>query len=74
MHWTVLPPEVVFQPVEEAPRRLTATYDGRRVICEASADGWRLSALLSTDPNDFMDPRFQPGTVLPPNSLQVDTR
>ncbi|MBE3591087.1 MAG: hypothetical protein IMW98_09795 [Firmicutes bacterium] len=73
MHWTILPPEVVFQPVEAAPRRMVGTYEGRRVILEAGEDGWRLGALLSTDPNDFLDPRFRPGTLLPAGALQIDT-
>lgn len=61
--WTIMPEEIIFGPREPA-RRMVVSYRSRRVVCEAAPDGWRISALISTDPRDYLDARFQPGTLI----------
>ena len=40
-------------------------YLGRQVLARKNADGaYELSALLSSDPQDFLDPRFAVGSII----------
>lgn len=49
--------EVVFESVIE----------GRQVLLRRGPDGMaRLERLWSTEPNDYLDPAWRPGTVLTP--------
>lgn len=57
---TVMPMELVF-PSEPGELRLLAC-SGRQVLARRSAIGWCVERLLSSDPADFLDPRWQPGT------------
>ncbi len=63
MIWSVLP---VFFPDGTA----TGAGDAAQVVacCGRSVlvRGGRITRLLSTDPADFLDERFRPGTALPP--------
>ncbi len=52
------------QPSEDV---FEAVIQGRQVLLRRGADGMaRLERLLSTEPNDYLDPAFSPGTVLNP--------
>ncbi|MEW6522137.1 MAG: YlzJ-like family protein [Bacillota bacterium] len=61
--YTIFPPDVVWQdwPVFTDGLRQVA-WHGRTVL--VGSDG-RVERLLSTDPRDFLDPRFQPGSRVP---------
>ncbi|MDI3317284.1 MAG: YlzJ-like family protein [Bacillota bacterium] len=70
MLWTIAPPEMIWgegwSRVAKPPSYEEAQVGGRRLLVERGADGRRrVVRLLSTDPADFLDARFQPGTVLP---------
>ncbi|MBT9258545.1 MAG: YlzJ-like family protein [Clostridiales bacterium] len=60
MMWTILPP--VEGPAEVKLEVLEVA--GRKVLCAPGEEPgtFRIERLLSTDPMDFLDPRFQPGT------------
>lgn len=61
--YTIMPTELIF-PVETAGETNLINRDGRSILARRDADGWRVERLLSTDPADFLDPRWQPGAVL----------
>ncbi|HEX6593954.1 MAG TPA: YlzJ-like family protein [Bacillota bacterium] len=45
--------------------RHCVTYDGKSCFVEKQADGtYQLLQLLSTDPNDFLNENYTPGTIL----------
>lgn len=69
--WTIVPDEIVFGSPEAARRRL-ASYRARRVVCEATPDGWRIATLLSTDPRDYLDPRLEPGRLVPSEEIELE--
>lgn len=60
---TVMPMELVF-PSEPAALRLL-DCGGRQVLARRDEAGWCVERLLSSDPADFLDPRWQPGTPVP---------
>ena len=64
--YTPLAMEDIFVPNME-DRPLTPRWiDGRLCLIRRDADGVeRVERLLSTDPNDYWDPRFQPNSPLP---------
>lgn len=64
--YTVMPLELVFQNTQgEVDRFVEMTYLGRQIISRVDASGSRqVARLLSTDPYDFLDPRFSPGANL----------
>ncbi|SFD79450.1 YlzJ-like protein [Lentibacillus persicus] len=46
-------------------KRQCASHNGRQVYVEETQDGqYQLLQLLSTDPQDFMNPDYTPGTML----------
>lgn len=50
---------------EEFSKRQCVSYKGRSLHVEQLDDGsYQLLQLLSTDPQDFMDETFAPGTIL----------
>ncbi|MDA8204955.1 MAG: YlzJ-like family protein [Thermaerobacter sp.] len=53
--------EDIFPQTQEAERIFPGWLEGRLCLIRRAADGSeRLERLLSTDPNDYLDPRFQP--------------
>lgn len=64
-----MPEELVFAnpaaPDAGTPRRTLAKVRGRTVLCEEAPEGWRIAALLSTDPMDFLAPDLAPGAPVP---------
>lgn len=66
--YTIYPPEVIFHREEEAPKRREVTLEGGvRLELTADADGqYRVNRLISTNPADYLDPRFQPGRLYQP--------
>jgi hypothetical protein len=60
--YTVMPMELVFASEEQVRLRLCRS-SGRVLLVREEGSGWgRVEALLSTNPQDFLDPRWQPGT------------
>lgn len=60
MIWSVIPEEVVFKAGEKSSDLQLTEYLGRRVILRQG----RVDSLLSTDPADFLDQRFMPGSLV----------
>ncbi|MBX5465835.1 MAG: hypothetical protein IRZ26_09815 [Clostridia bacterium] len=70
MLWTIAPPEMVWgegwSQAAGLPSYEEVQVDGRRLLVERGRDGRRrVVRLLSTEPADFLDARFQPGAPLP---------
>lgn len=60
--YTIVPAEVIFDEDEIAPA-VPVNSNGRTVTVRQQSGGIGIvDQLLSTDPNDFLDPRWQPGT------------
>ena len=69
MLYTIMPVEQIFSTTSSGQNEqlveAVLEIDGRRALCQRDAEGkWRLERLLSTDPNDFLDPRWQPGSIV----------
>lgn len=63
--YTPMPIEAVFPAGDDGSRRRWVAIHGRLCLVEADACGLpRLIRLGSTDPIDFLDPRFQPGALV----------
>jgi hypothetical protein len=61
---TVMPPELVWSPQAEAEPQETVVDGPRQVVVARGRDGVRrVCRLISTEPRDFLDPRWQPGRV-----------
>lgn len=64
--WTAMPVDLVIAGLEpEAPAAMEMMVEGRllQVLPGQSGTG-TVQRLLSTDPQDYLDPRWQPGTVI----------
>jgi hypothetical protein len=63
---TVMPLELVMEERQGAQdTSFETTYLGRRVVCRAGPSGqMEVVRLLSTDPQDYLDPRLCPGAVI----------
>lgn len=49
-------------------QRSVITHQNRSVYVEKNEDGnYQVVQLLSTDPKDFMNTQYQPGSILPPH-------
>ncbi|MFZ5823326.1 MAG: YlzJ-like family protein [Bacillota bacterium] len=61
--WSVMPIELVLEGLAPStPARAEMVVDGRILEVEPGSDGTAtVQRLLSTDPRDYLDPRFQPG-------------
>lgn len=61
---TVMPLELVFADNGPSEPPVEVEVDGRRLLVQRNGQAWSIVRLLSSDPADFLDPRWQPGTVL----------
>jgi hypothetical protein len=64
--WTVIPPEIIWEGIEERPKDLLQMeWQGVQVLVEPLqfARG-RIIQLLSTEPADFLKPELQPGSIV----------
>jgi len=61
--WSAMPVELVIEGLgPEAPALSEVVLDGRVLQVNPAGDGTgTLVRLISGDPNDYLDPRFQPG-------------
>ena len=67
LYYSIYPPEVILneEELEQKEVQREIEYAGKRVIVTLDAQGeQRISRLLSTDPNDFLDPRWTPGNMI----------
>lgn len=64
MIWSVIPEEVWSAQSQIATSYQKVSYLHKQVLAEKRPDGsMRLVCLLSGDPRDFLDERFNPGTI-----------
>lgn len=69
MIWSIIPTELIFEGADQmkAPRYLN--YQGKKLLVTEGADGkFSVMSLLSSDPSDFLDARFAPGSVVDLNN------
>lgn len=66
--YTLVSPSLWFAaPSDPAPVQAEVTLGQRRLLLERGSDGaHRVARLISTDPRDYLDPRWQPGAVWQP--------
>jgi hypothetical protein len=64
--YTIMPGHIVVGEYgEPAAEPVEMVLGGRRIILEPGPGGeGRIVRLISTDPYDYLDPRFQPGRYL----------
>jgi hypothetical protein len=61
--YTVYPPEVVLEPPQtEEKRYFTVDFEGRTFLLELVDGQAQIVRLLSANPNDYLNPSWQPGT------------
>lgn len=64
--WTAMPVEMVIDGLQpQAPAAVDMVVEGRllQVLPGQNGQG-TVQRLLSTDPQDYLDPRWQPGMVI----------
>ncbi|HLR07983.1 MAG TPA: YlzJ-like family protein [Bacillota bacterium] len=50
---------------KDLANRQCISYEGKSMYVEQNKEGsYQLLQLLSTDPNDFLDARYTPGTII----------
>lgn len=66
IHYSILPEEVVFAETgSDEKKEKLVEIDGVQVIVRANEDGdYELVQLLSSDPNLFLDPKYEPGKTI----------
>ncbi len=72
--YTIIPLEVIFGEEtetelpnwrEDATRVLQAGHHGKNLLLQSLPDGrFKIDRLISTDARDYLNPNWQPGTVL----------
>lgn len=63
--YTIVPPEELFDEEDEPVASVKAMVNGTPVLVTPIGEGkGRIERLLSTDPNHFLDPTYQPGNVV----------
>ncbi|RFA37762.1 hypothetical protein CAI16_01280 [Virgibacillus dokdonensis] len=63
--YTPLSKEDIFYTSQEYTERQMISYNGKPLYCEKRADGsLEIVKLLSTDPKDFLNHEFSPGTII----------
>lgn len=65
MIWSIMPEELIIGNEERGPAMKEITYQNRRMLATPLPSGKMcIVRMLSSNPRDFMDPRFQPGNVI----------
>lgn len=66
IHHTVLPAELIFEGNETfSPEYVTMPFERGQVVVEPlSATTGRIVQLVSSDIQDYLNPQFQPGTIV----------
>lgn len=72
MIWSIIPEDLIFAALPEEKKekeRKMISYLGRQVMVESHQKGARIIGLVSSNPMDFTDARFSPGTIIEKTSL-----
>ncbi|SHE41926.1 YlzJ-like protein [Seinonella peptonophila] len=66
IHYTILPEELIFyDPRQQTAERVVIQIDGVPMLVEQHrGDQAAIVQLLSPNPQDYLNPRFQPGTPI----------
>lgn len=65
MIWSIIPEEVIFEDHNLKQALKKVRYLDREVLISAEDDGrGRIVSLLSTNPQDYLDDRFCPGSLI----------
>lgn len=63
--WTIIPPEIIFGVADNNPSYKEINVQGTSLLVEqVSSTHSRVVRLLSTCPDDYLRPEFQPGALL----------
>ncbi len=63
--YTIYPPETVLRaPSEDKRHYFTVDFEGRTFILELINGQAQIVRLLSANPSDYLNPRWQPGTKI----------
>lgn len=66
--YTILPDEAVLEgeEAEQFEKQRFIELDGRQLLIEPSGESeWKIVRLISSDPQDYLNERYQPGTIVP---------
>ena len=67
MIWSIIAEDIIFAALPEEKKekeRRMISYLGRQVMVESHQRGERIIGLISSNPADFTDARFTPGTII----------
>lgn len=64
--YTMVPQELIFQPdMSEFDKLMEVTYDGVPLLVEmGEKNSCRIIRVLSSDPADYLDPKYLPGNII----------
>jgi len=69
MIWSIIPTELIFEGADQMKAPKILNYQGKKVLVTDGAGGkFSVISLLSSDPSDFLDMRFAPGSVVDINN------
>lgn len=63
---TIVPYEQIFQPNEDDQRanEMTVFVNNVQLVVRKQNEQWQITRLISTNPNDYLDKRYQPGQFI----------
>ena len=65
MIWSIIPESVIFAGSIESGQIRQICYQGRKVLVrQASSGSGEIVGLISSDPADFLSPKYAPGTLV----------
>lgn len=63
--WSIIPPELILQDIDSPPNFEEIQCNNIKMLVEKiSPTQCKVSRLLTTDPQDYLDPQIQPGSIL----------
>ncbi|VBB08027.1 Hypothetical protein LUCI_3292 [Lucifera butyrica] len=63
--WTILPLEMVLDGIDKSPAYEEIEYAGVKAVVEKiSAAQYRIVRIVTSDPQNYLRPEFQPGALL----------
>ncbi len=71
--YSIVPPEIIFNGSEANAgiKYIEGEYRGEKVVVARMNDGsYTMSRLISTKPSSFLDPAFQPGSIVDERELK----
>lgn len=70
--YSIIPAEIVFNGLDDAPgaEYIEASYKGEKVLVSRMRNSqFVITRLLSTKPSSYLDPAFQPGSIVMESEL-----